>query len=233
MTCENKKNEILKLFDIITRLSQKNGCEALKIRHKQQGKDFVLHILPKYNSVYETLCGISFEGLPQIYDCFVCDDGMVVLEEYIDGITLDTNMQAQKYTKRSAVKVVKKLCAAIDILHQNGIVHRDIKPENVMIDINGRVVLIDFNAARKMSKKSRDTIIMGTVGYASPEQLGLTQTDARTDVYAVGVLLNVLVTGVLPTERHIKGYLGHVVRKCTAINPDERYQTVIQLAKKL
>ncbi|MDO4608635.1 MAG: serine/threonine-protein kinase [Clostridia bacterium] len=233
MTCTIKKKEILKLFDKITLLSQKNGCEVLKIRHKQQGKDFVLHILPKYNPVYETLCSISFEGLPQIYDYFECDDGMVVIEEYIDGITLESNLEAQKYTKRSAKRLIKTLCLALDVLHKNEIVHRDIKPENVMIDLNGRVVLIDFNASRKMSKKSKDTVIMGTVGYASPEQLGLSQTDARTDIFAVGVLLNVLVTGVHPNEKHIKGHLGKVVRKCTAINPDERYQTAIQLAEAL
>ncbi|MBQ1262673.1 MAG: serine/threonine protein kinase, partial [Oscillospiraceae bacterium] len=73
----------------------------------------------------------------------------------------------------------------------------------------------------------------GTVGYASPEQLGIAQTDARTDVYAVGVLLNVMITGKHPSEKLAKGKVGRVVRRCTSVNPDERYQTAEKLSEAL
>ena len=99
-----------------------------------------------------------------------------------------------------------------------------------MIEKTGRVVLIDFNASRKESPAGKDTVIMGTVGYASPEQLGLSQTDARTDIYAAGVLLNVMLTGKHPSESFAKGRVGRIVRKCTAINPDDRYQSADKLA---
>ena len=114
-------------------------------------------------------------------------------------------------------------------MHERNLVHRDVKPENVIITKTGRVVLIDFNASRKVSTASKDTVIMGTVGYASPEQLGLSQSDARTDIYATGILLNVMTTGKHPTEKLAHGKVGRIVRKCTSVSPDERYQTVEKL----
>jgi serine/threonine protein kinase len=70
---------------------------------------------------------------------------------------------------------------------------------------------------------------MGTVGYASPEQLGISQSDARTDIYASGVLYNVMLTGQHPSVTIASGRPGRIVRKCTAVNPDERYQTASEL----
>ena len=74
---------------------------------------------------------------------------------------------------------------------------------------------------------------MGTVGYVSPEQLGLSQTDARTDIYAAGILYNVMLTGQHPSISIARGHAGRIVRKCTAVNPDERYQTAQKLAEAL
>lgn len=87
--------------------------------------------------------------------------------------------------------------------------------------------------ARKVSEACKDTVIMGTVGYASPEQLGVTQSDARTDIYAAGVLLNVMLTGFHPSERIVRGKQGRIVRKCTAIHPDDRYHSAEMLSKAL
>jgi len=94
-------------------------------------------------------------------------------------------------------------------------------------------VLIDFNASRNFSQGGIDTVILGTVGYAAPEQLGLLPTDARTDIYAAGVLLNVMLTGKHPSDRFASGWAGRIVRKCTALNPNDRYQTAKKLAQQL
>lgn len=233
MTCEEKLQEILQIYQRVSLLSDKNGCKVLRIRHRALQKDLVLHLLPSANSAYETLCGIRCENLPVIYDRFPLEDGMLVLEEYIDGLTVSQIAETGKYRKHGAVKVIRAICRGLEVLHDNGIVHRDIKPENIMIDKNGRVVIIDFNAARSVSAKPRDTVIMGTVGYASPEQLGIAQSDARTDLYAVGVLLNVMLTGKHPSETVARGRLGRIVRKCTAINPNDRYRSAKQLAAAL
>ena len=74
---------------------------------------------------------------------------------------------------------------------------------------------------------------MGTVGYVAPEQLGLSQSDARTDIYAAGVLYNVMLTGAHPTVQLANGKAGRIVRKCTAVNPDERYQSAQKLSNAL
>lgn len=233
MNCEQKLNEILNVYRKISMLSKKNGCQALRIRHKTLTKDLVLHILPKSNFVYEILCGIRHKNLPQIYDCFKLDDGMIVLEEYINGLTVAQICEINKYTPTGAKKIIKQICNALEVLHQNHIVHRDIKPENVIIDTDGRVVLIDFNVARTISSKSHDTQILGTIGYAPPEQMGISQTDSRSDIYSVGVLLNVMLTGVHPSEKIADGKFGKIVNKCTAINPKDRFQTAGELAKSL
>ena len=142
-------------------------------------------------------------------------------------------MESGRYRYLGARRVLKGVCRALSVLHERNLVHRDVKPENVLIGPNGRVVLIDFNASRRISAASRDTVVMGTVGYASPEQLGVAQSDARTDIYAAGVLLNVMLTGRHPSEELARGRAGRIVRKSTQVNPDDRYPTAEKMADAL
>ena len=221
--------KILQVYSLVGLLSRKNGCEILHLRNKKMGKDLVLRSFPRTVAAYEKLHNIRHTNLPEIYDVLEMDDGQIVLEEYIDGITVAQVMEIDKYRSSGARKVFLALCDALTVLHNRGIVHRDVKPENVIVEKSGRVVLIDFNASRIESSANKDTVIMGTVGYASPEQLGLAQTDARTDIYAIGVLYNVMLTGQHPSVTIASGKAGRIVRKCTAVNPNERYQTTIEL----
>lgn len=230
MTRDTYIKNLLLNYSLVAVLSEKNECQVLRLRNKATEQDLVLRSCPKHLDAYEALCAIRCENLPEVYDAIDVDDGQIVLEEYIDGITVSDVMQTGKYHYWGAKKVLCAVCNALSVLHNRGIIHRDIKPENVMVEKTGRVVLIDFNASRKESKADKDTVIMGTVGYASPEQLGLSQTDARTDIYAAGVLLNVMLTGKHPTECFVKGRAGRIVRKCTALNPDDRYQSAEKLA---
>lgn len=230
MTRDTYIKNLLLNYSLVAVLSEKNECQVLRLRNKATEQDLVLRSCPKHLDAYETLCAIRCDNLPEVYDAIDVDDGQIVLEEYVDGITVAEVMQTGKYRYWGARKILSEICNALSVLHSHNIVHRDIKPENVMIEKTGRVVLIDFNASRKESKADKDTVIMGTVGYASPEQLGLSQTDARTDIYAAGVLLNVMLTGKHPTECFVKGRAGRIVRKCTALNPDDRYQSAEKLA---
>ena len=229
MKREEYIKKILEAYSLVNLLSKKNGCEVLRLRNKQNGKDLVLRSFPTPLAAYEELQKIRCIHLPEIYDVLEMDDGQIVLEEYIDGITVAQVMEIEKYRPSGAKAVLFGVCGALSVLHQRGIIHRDVKPENVMIEKSGRVVLIDLNASRLASNASKDTVIMGTVGYASPEQLGLSQTDARTDIYATGVLYNVMLTGQHPSVSIVSGKAGRIVRKCTAVNPDERYQTASEL----
>ena len=233
MTVDTYIKNLLATYSLVSVLSEKNDCKVLRLRNKKTSRDLVLRSFPKSVEAYELLCSIRCENLPEIYDAIPLDDGQIVLEEYIDGITVAEVMQAERYRYWGAKKVLAAVCNALAVLHDRGIVHRDVKPENVMVDKNGRVVLIDFNASRKESANCKDTKIMGTVGYAAPEQLGLSQTDARTDIYAAGVLYNVMLTGHHPTKSFARGYAGRIIRKCTALNPNDRYQSAKELAVKL
>lgn len=227
---------LTKLFDaytLVSVLSDKNECKVLRVRNKNTNSDMVVRSFPTIIPAYNELYNIQFKNLPIIYDTVELDDGQIVLEEFIEGITIAEVMESGCYNYLGARKIIRSVCYALKVLHERNLVHRDVKPENVIIDKNGRVVLIDFNAARKISATTKDTVIMGTVGYAPPEQLGLSQSDSRTDIYAVGVLLNVMLTGKHPSEKLANGKVGRIVRKCTNINSDERYQTVEKLAKQL
>jgi len=228
-----RKQYLTKLFDIyilVSVLSNKNECEVLRVRNKSNGQDMVVRSFPAAIPAYEELYKINSQNLPFIFDVINLDDGQIVLEEFIEGITVAEVMESGSYNYLGTRKVIRSVCEALSILHKMELVHRDVKPENVVISKNGRVVLIDFNASRKISNTSKDTVIMGTVGYASPEQLGVAQSDARTDIYAVGVLLNVMITGKHPSEKLAKGKAGRIVRKCTNVNPAERFKSAEKLA---
>ena len=233
MTREQYINKLFEIYSLVSVLSTKNDCKVLRIRNKSAHKDLVVRSFPNSCPAYEELYNIQSENLPLILDVINVDDGQIVLEEYINGITIAQVMETGHYRYSGAKKVMKGLCNALHILHEHNLIHRDVKPENIIVADSGRVVLIDFNASRKVSVANKDTVIMGTVGYASPEQLGLTQSDARTDIYAAGILLNVMMTGSHPSEKLGRGKIGRIVRKCTNVNPNERYQTAKKLLKSL
>lgn len=238
MNCLNLTREqyIDKLFEtyrLVSVLSDKNECKVLRIRHRQLNRDLVLRSFPKTVAAYEILCGIISQNLPEIYDAVTLTDGQIVLEEFIGGMTVAEVMKGGAYRYRGVKRVMLSVCNALSVLHKNNIVHRDIKPENIIVSDDGRIVLIDFNISRRVSYSKKDTVIMGTVGYASPEQLGVSSSDSRTDIYAMGVLLNVLLTGKHPSEELARGRMGKIVRKCTSVNPDDRYNSAEKLAEAL
>ena len=229
MTSKEYIKKIFEVFRLVSVLSEKNDCQVLRLRHREKEQDLVLRSFSTPVEAYHVLFGIRCENLPMIYDVISTEDGQIVLEEYIDGLTVAQVLETGLYHPRGGKKVMAGVCDALTVLHQMNIVHRDVKPENVIIGKDGRVVLIDFNASRTISYSQKDTVIMGTVGYASPEQLGLSQSDARTDLYAAGVLYNVMLTGKHPTETYASGRAGRIIRKCTALNPGDRYQSAQKL----
>lgn len=223
---KNLKND----YNIVKKLSDKNDSLSLLLKHKTLNNYLVYRFFKQPITVYSYLKAISFENLPTVYDAFEVDDGQIVLEEYIDGITVADVVENGVYTYSGAKKVIFNVCDALNLLHSNGFVHRDIKPENIMISKDGAVKLIDFNASRRQSKNvNTDTVQIGTLGYAPPEQFGITQSDIRTDIYALGVLLNVMLTGMHPSKQLAKGRAKNIIVKCTQINPNMRFQNTEEL----
>lgn len=183
--------------------------------------------------VMRLLCEIRSAHLMAVYDT-VENGGMCIsLCEYIDGLTLEELVSRDGLrTEEQTRAIVAGLCEGLETLHSHGIVHRDIKPSNVMVDTRGMVKIIDYDIVR-VGKEDRvkDTRILGTVGYAPPEQFGFHQTDGRADIYSVGVLMNYLLTGRLPDEQLYEGPLRAVIDRCIQMDADNRFSSAGQLRK--
>ncbi len=203
------------------------------LQNKQNGTRFIFRHYRGNGEVYRKLLGISCPNLPQIMETAERDGMVAVLEEYIQGDSLAYLLEGALFSHAEARKITMQLCNALWVLHKLGAVHRDIKPENVMIR-GSEAILIDFDASRIFkSDTNQDTQILGTTGYAAPEQYGITQTDERADIYSLGVLLNIMLTGKHPSKELANGHLGRIVQKCTMVNPEKRYKSVLYLMEAL
>ena len=203
------------------------------LQNKQNGTRFIFRHYRGNGEVYRKLVGISCPNLPQIMETAERDGMVAVLEEYIQGDSLAYLLEGALFSHAEARKITMQLCNALWVLHKLGAVHRDIKPENVMIR-GSEAILIDFDASRIFkSDTNQDTQILGTTGYAAPEQYGIAQTDERADIYSLGVLLNIMLTGKHPSKELASGRLGRIVQKCTMVNPEKRYKSVLYLMETL
>lgn len=208
------------------------GCVSV-IRNAKSGRRYTLRQFDGGVEVYRKLLCIASPHLPQIYEAVSGGSHSAILEEYVYGDTLSFLLEDGPLPPNTARELVRQICRALWVLHSNGIVHRDIKPENVIIR-GDEAVLIDFDAARVYKcGSSEDTRVLGTTGYAAPEQYGITQSDTRADIYSLGVLLNVMLTGEHPSRKTVGGHLGRVIQKCTMTSPANRYKDVLRLMSAL
>ena len=149
----------------------------------------------------QMLANLDHPNLPKVTDVFEFDGKRYLAMDFIEGITLADWLEQRGPAPEAQVRRwAIELCDVLSYLHAQHIIFRDLKPGNIMIDRTGRVKLIDFGIARLFKPgKARDTISLGTLGYAAPEQTGSAQSDPRTDIYALGVTLHQLLTGHDPT----------------------------------
>lgn len=209
-----------------------NTCVRL-VRNAVTGKIAVKKRMRiEQKQIYDFLKSHRSSFTPEIYVCVEDGEQLVVIEEYFEGQNLEDLLSEHALSEEEACCIVSELCCALEPLHWAvpPIVCRDLKPENIMITAQKEVKLVDFDIARTVSPgKSRDTVVLGTKGFAAPEQCGYAQTDGRSDIYALGAVLNYCILRKLPVEERIDGKLGKVVEKCIALSPDERYQSVGEL----
>ena len=186
--------------------------------------------------VHKTLCNISHKNIIRVFDA-VSDSGVcTVIEQFVSGATLGIFCARTHPDDSIIIEIMLQICMGLSVLHQNNIVHRDITPNNIMIDDYGTVKIIDFDISRMPKDKSRkDTHILGTQGYAAPEQFGFRQSTAQTDIYSVGVILNYMKTGKTPDEKILSdsSILPDIIKKCTAFDPKDRYQSIEELTADL
>lgn len=203
------------------------------LTYKQNKQKYILRRFKGNSAVYQKLLHISCSYLPLIYEEAVQGEEVLVLEEFIEGDSLAFFLEGTLFSPAEAKKITIQLCKALWTLHQMQAVHRDVKPENVIIRGN-EAILIDFDAARVYKQESKeDTQILGTTGFAAPEQYGISQSDERADIYSVGVLLNIMLTGKHPSKELAQGKMGRIVQKCTMTNPKKRYKNILHLMEVL
>ncbi len=224
---ESRYIELLELSN-----SKKNSVYL--VRSQLDDGIYIKKELKNYNiDVYNQIIKIQSIYMAKIYEIFKYDDSLIVIEEFINGKTLQRILDDNgPLNEDIAIGYIINLCSILDILHNQNppVIHRDIKPSNIMIDNNGVLKLIDFDVSRVYrEERNMDTHILGTKGYASPEQFGFEQTDCRSDIYSVGVLINVLTTGKHIKEKLNDGRLKGIIEKCTSISPDNRYSSVKEL----
>lgn len=171
-----------------------------------------------------------------------------IIMDFVQGENLKTVVTSSgPQAQDTVVSWGVKLCDVLTYLHGKGIVYRDMKPANIMLSPDGNIKLIDFGIAREYKENaSEDTTALGTEGYAAPEQYeGKGQTDARTDVYGMGITLFQLLTGVNPSSYQenifsirlqnpsLSSGLDKIILKCTNKDPKKRYQSTEELKKAL
>ena len=218
--------ECLKLLD-------NNGSVQL-VKSKIDDKNYVIKIKNYYDiNVYQRLKKQKVEGIPQIFELIETEKGLIVVEEYVPGESLDEfiNSSADAYenAEQGIIDIIRKVCLILENLHMQSppIIHRDIKPQNILI-YNDQVYLIDFNIAREYEgQKDKDTFAMGTKDYAAPEQYGFSESDARTDVYGVGATVKYLCEKLKVNSTK----LNMVIDKAMEMDPVNRFQSVKEIVE--
>lgn len=230
MTLEEESR--LSFYRELTVLDEKKNIVLVQdIRNSELCVKKTLDIYSR--DVYEQLASVRIEGVPAVKECIADDGKLIVVEEYVQGRSLKQVLDEQGLlNEEQAYDIAVQLADVLVRLHQlePAIVHRDIKPSNIIIEKNGHVNLIDFNAARHVNAdKNEDTRMLGTVYFAAPEQFGFGQSDERTDIYGLGATINYIMTGDKPGAGIAECIFSDILKKCLMVDAKDRYQSAEEL----
>ena len=223
---------------------------TVAIKHIDKTKDSYKVVANALSSETEMMRKLRHPSIPQIYDSYENNESLSVVMEFLEGNTLDKVLQIHggAIPHHKVIEYAIKIAEILQYLHsmQPPIIYRDMKPSNVLLANDGRIKMFDFGIARYYNKdKKEDTTLLGTRGYSAPEQFGGRQSDARTDIFGLGMTMYHLVTGDDPREitfekKCIQDFnselpkgLEYIINKCTELNPDNRYQTCQELIEDL
>ena len=211
------------MLQTVELLHQSDKSTVALVIDTETGKKVVRKELSGRHLIYSKLQTIYHPYLPNILSVRLENGKTIVTEEYIEGASLGRI----SLSERGLTRAFLELCQVLEFLHGHGILHRDIKPDNILLAPDGHIRLIDFDAAREpKANEAQDTRLLGTRGYAPPEQFGFAQTDARADLYALGATFRQLLG---PVAR--KGRWRHILRRCTALDPKDRYASAGQIRR--
>ena len=210
----DEKNFIARIFD-------KNSKRLCTLKKRS----------PKSAELYKILKNLNCSYIPEIYRIFESAENLFVIEEHIDGQTLEEILtyQTKNFDEKFVTNIFLQICDCLKILHEKNIIHRDLRLSNIMLSKNNSVKIIDFGIARIFKpEKISDTEFLGTRGYAAPEQYGLfdlEQSDPRTDIFVLGIATKKLL------GENYHGYLEKILNRCTNLNPNLRYKNISEIVQ--
>lgn len=252
-------SEFLERYVVMECLGEGEGGDTFLVQERSTGNQFIAKSYDRsaehLHAEDEVLRSLDHPDVPKHVATYEDENAVVIVRTYVEGVPLDRHARGVDLGEQEIVGICVQLCDVLAYLHHraNPIIHRDIKPQNVIVRPDGTVALIDFDIARVYrsndadgapdaggdadgsSGTDSDTRVFGTRVYAAPEQYGFAQTDARADIYSLGVLLRYLLTGSPRENRKVRVYrpLAKIIAKCTAFDPSKRYSDVAQVKRAL
>ena len=203
------------------------------------GRNRQTEFLRNEMEIMKKMADRKLSGIPKAYRIFEENGEVYLVREYIEGMSL-AQMVLQKggISEAEICRISRKICQTAEQFQNpdETMIHRDIKPENIVVTPGGEVVFIDFGTMRSYKKDgSRDTFVVGTRGTAAPEQYGYTQTDQRTDVYAIGQTMLYMVSESYEmnqlSECAVSRRMKKIIEKACSFEPDKRYGDAAQLRR--
>ena len=215
-------------FRLVKLVHSSDKTKLWLVENLKSKEKFLLKVIGRTNLLYSQLAGLKNSALPKIFYVEESDEATYVVEEFLRGSDLQKYFEVHSaLEEQTACRLAIEICDALKGLHKWHIIHRDIKPSNLFLTDAGEFKLIDFDAAR-MEKPGRfaDTRMIGTPGFAAPEQYGFHQTDERTDIFSLGLTLKILLG-----YENYRGFLSPVIEKCIEFDPNKRFQSAESLRR--
>lgn len=200
---------------------------------------------------------LSHPNIVNVYDVGVTNDEHYIVMEYVDGPTLkDLIVERAPLPVEEALEITKQICSALQHAHELNVIHRDVKPHNILLNKHGQVKVADFGIARAVTGNTiadkQATSVLGSVHYFSPEQARGAQTDAKSDIYSLGVVMYEMLTGRLPfngnspvsvalkhlresfvepreVNKSIPQSVENIILRCLVKAPEGRYENMAAL----
>lgn len=219
-------------YEIISYINEEHRISI--VRETATGRELICKELSVYNKdIYEFIAGKNIPGLPKIVRITEKDNILTVIEEKIQGEDLQKKLTGNKvFTRGEILNIAISLCEILKNILP--VIHRDIKPSNVILTDKNEVYLIDLNAGKFFKPDTihdSDTSLLGTPGFAAPEQYGFGESTPKTDIYGLGILIKKLLNNI--ESGTYTDDISLIAKKCCEINPNDRYDSIGEVRKEL
>lgn len=232
-----------------------NRFVAVKVLKKEFKDDKVF--ISKFRVEAQAAAGLAHANIVNVYDVGEENGVNFIVMELVEGITLKVYITKKgKLTVRETTSIALQVAAGLEAAHNNGIIHRDVKPQNIIISMDGKAKIADFGIARAVSSNTINSNAMGSVHYSSPEQTRGGYSDAKSDIYSMGITMYEMLTGRVPFDgestvavalKHLQEEIQsprilapeipfsteQIILKCTQKSPDRRYSNMAELIRDL